>query len=87
MIQFYKNPEQDWSEDEFAAVDAPSVDLEVHIGEEAGIVYFVLRSYHNKPLYKMKVDVEDVYKFMALVMTWCGPEEEAPTDEVDGCST
>lgn len=56
MLQVYKR----WSKDEFQASEAAEVNVEVHIGE-TNVVYFVVRSKaFNKPLYKLKVDAEDL---------------------------
>ena len=69
MIQFYgqKGYERSrWSEAEYQASDAAEVNVEVHVGEEP-VVYFVIRSKaFNKPLFKLKIDAEDLSRLLAL---------------------
>jgi hypothetical protein len=65
MIQFYEHSR--WSEADYAASEAAEVNVEVHVGEETDVVYFVVRSKaFNKPLYKLKVDAEDLSRLFAL---------------------
>jgi len=71
MIQFFG--QHGWSESEFDAIDAPLVDIDVIVGEDPSVVYFVVKQKaFNKPLFKLKVNASDISRLLRLAPTLVG---------------